>query len=332
MNDADPNQPIKKDYLSSALQIEIMLLISLIPNIYFIFLVLLNKSFRKRAILKKSILFFATLYIISGTSILIVMSNYLISYYTTGLINIEICSKLRSLQFVFTTFNSTSLLIYSVIRYILVFFKQKIIIPLMIVFLFCILNASIIIPTTAMWINYDVEYVADDICVLLKANKRNGFVTGLMRTIDTYTILICPLVVVIINFLLLWKAKRLAFNINKNNDRAVLMNLIFQSVTPLLSQFPPVIYYNFGAMMGGFSPIIWKLIDGLTCLSYCVSLFLNIVFIKELRSIVLTHFGMSRCIKVQDVVHGNSTSRTTHNRIVSTKNVPPHKQSVNVVT
>uniref|UniRef100_A0A0N5C7P4 G_PROTEIN_RECEP_F1_2 domain-containing protein n=1 Tax=Strongyloides papillosus TaxID=174720 RepID=A0A0N5C7P4_STREA len=296
--------PINRDYYFAAIQNEISMSIALIPNLYFLYAILASTAFKNRQILKRTVLVFNILNIICIVTSLALFTFYLSVYHNEGLINVNICFYIRSIQGIFLTFLVTIPLFFTVERYFILISRNKL--------QKCIAFAASIFFHFPSFMSFyttffqsDIKWVPDEICALTKspASSTVSQITGFMH----YFVLVVPLIVGIINFFMI---KRLNSQVstspnsksNQNENKTIFINLIIQTLQPFFGQWPSTLFFFYLKSTGHNIYIVWRILDGLTAFSLVSNILFSIIFIKDIRNTVFKRTSNIVVNKVTNVV------------------------------
>uniref|UniRef100_A0A0K0EZJ1 G_PROTEIN_RECEP_F1_2 domain-containing protein n=1 Tax=Strongyloides venezuelensis TaxID=75913 RepID=A0A0K0EZJ1_STRVS len=237
--------PINKNYYFAAVQYEISMSIVLIPNIYFLYATLTCTAFKKRQMLKRTVLLFNVLNISYIVTNLTISSYYLGEYHNGGLIRVNICFYMRRIQMMLISFLVTTPLVITVHRYFTIFSKKNL--QNFFAFaVFIISNFPSFMLFATMFFQSGIRWVPDEICTLIKGSTSPivNEITGLIY----YFTLGVPVIVGTIN---LFMIKRLNSHAStcpsskskQNENKTIFINLIIQTFQPFLGQWPSIIFY-----------------------------------------------------------------------------------------
>uniref|UniRef100_A0A0N5C7P1 G_PROTEIN_RECEP_F1_2 domain-containing protein n=1 Tax=Strongyloides papillosus TaxID=174720 RepID=A0A0N5C7P1_STREA len=280
--------PINRDYYFAAIQNEISMSIALIPNLYFLYAILTSIAFKKRKILRRTVLVFNILNIMSIVTSLTVFTYYLGVYHNEGLINVNICFYMRSIQGIFLTFLVTIPLFFTVERYFIVISNnnlQKCIAFAVSIFF----NFSSLMSLAITFFQSDIEWVPNQICALTKSSTSSTVnqITGILN----YFVLVVPLIVGIINFSMIKRLNSQApispsSKFKQNENKTIFINLIIQTFQPFFGQWPSTLFFFYLKSTGHNIYIVWRILDGLTAFSLVSNILFSIIFIKDVRNTV----------------------------------------------
>uniref|UniRef100_A0A0N5B2N5 G_PROTEIN_RECEP_F1_2 domain-containing protein n=1 Tax=Strongyloides papillosus TaxID=174720 RepID=A0A0N5B2N5_STREA len=280
--------PINRNYYFAAIQYEISMSIVLIPNLYFLYATLTSIAFKKRKILRRTVLIFNILNIICIVTSLTVSSYYLSRYHNDGFIEVNTCFYMRRTQMILLPFLVTTPLVFTVERYFAVFsrnnFQKYFAFAVFILF-----NFPSFMMIAAMFFQSNIEWVPDEICTLIKSPTSSTVnqITGLMY----YFVLVVPLIVGIINFFMIKRLNSQAstspiLKSKQNENKTIFINLIIQTFQPFLGQWPSLLFFFYLKSTGHNIYIVWRILDGLTALSLFSNILFSIIFIKDVRNTV----------------------------------------------
>uniref|UniRef100_A0AC35THR2 G_PROTEIN_RECEP_F1_2 domain-containing protein n=1 Tax=Rhabditophanes sp. KR3021 TaxID=114890 RepID=A0AC35THR2_9BILA len=285
--------PINKMFLPASLQVQICLPFFLIPNFYFLMVAMTNESIKKRTWLRNAMLYFPIIILTTGFVTLAIQFLYLSTYFSGGLMNVELCSVLRTTQAFLRALVASSPFIFSVFRYMRVFYKIRydtLIAVILMLFLNGITLVSVIVnffsPMSAS------IHLNDEVCTYMRIFKSNAIATS-VEVLAFSVPIVCPILGVLINILFLHKLRMQTCDSGSANtsrvNRSVAINLMCNSIEPFLAQFPSTLYFILTDQNTKSSFIVWRLIDGLTCFSYAFSTIASIILIKDIRQIYVEH-------------------------------------------
>uniref|UniRef100_A0A0K0FDM6 G_PROTEIN_RECEP_F1_2 domain-containing protein n=1 Tax=Strongyloides venezuelensis TaxID=75913 RepID=A0A0K0FDM6_STRVS len=296
--------PINKNYYFAAVQYVISMSIVLIPNFYFLYVVLTCAAFKKRQMLKRTVLVFNILNIVYIVNNLTISSYYLNGYHNGGLIRVNICFYMRRIQMMIMTFLVTTPLVFTVERYFTVFSRNNL--QKYIAFtVFIISNFPSFMLFATMFFQSNIAWVPDEICTLIKGATSPVInqITGLIY----YFTLGVPLIVGIINFFMIRRLNTIASTClssksKQNENKTVFTNLIIQTFQPFLGQWPSILFYFYLMSSGNNIYVVWRILDGLTALSLISNILFSIVFIKDIRNTIFRRIGIKVINEVTNVV------------------------------
>uniref|UniRef100_A0A0N5A159 G_PROTEIN_RECEP_F1_2 domain-containing protein n=1 Tax=Parastrongyloides trichosuri TaxID=131310 RepID=A0A0N5A159_PARTI len=295
--------PINKDYYNAALQVTISMSIVLIPNLYFLYVVLTESIFSKRPILKNTILTFCFLNISNIIANLIITSNYLYSYNNGEVIIPGVCALMRRASAIPLMLLITTPLIFTVQRYFTVFSKNDF--QNYIAFtIFIVVNFPNIILIASMFDNTNIIWMADEVCTYSCAPTLPFFITTLSSIY--YISLVVPIIVLIINCYMIKRLSSLSVTSSvakhkKKENRIVFINLLIQTLQPFVGQWPTILFSFYLQESHNLVYVVWRILDGLTAISHITNIFFSVIFIKDIRNVFLKKFGIKVTHSVGDI-------------------------------
>uniref|UniRef100_A0A0K0FKY8 G_PROTEIN_RECEP_F1_2 domain-containing protein n=1 Tax=Strongyloides venezuelensis TaxID=75913 RepID=A0A0K0FKY8_STRVS len=320
--------PINKNYYFAAIQYVVSMSIALIPNLFFLYATFTCSAFKKRQILKRTVLVFNILNIICIVTSLTISSYYLNGYYNGGLIRVNICFYMRRIQLMLMTLLVTTPLVFTVERYFTVFSRNNF--QKCIAFaVFILVNFPSFVMFATMFFQSDIAWVPDEICTLIKSST-SSTVNKIIELIYYFTLGV-PLIVGIINFFMIKRLNSQASTCpssksKQNENKTIFINLIIQTLQPFIGQWPSILFYFYLQSSGNNIYIVWRILDGLTALSLVSNILFSIVFIKDVRNTIFRRTIFRRIsIKVVNEVtnvapiKNDSTSKFKHRKSLVVK-------------
>uniref|UniRef100_A0AAF5CZ68 Uncharacterized protein n=2 Tax=Strongyloides stercoralis TaxID=6248 RepID=A0AAF5CZ68_STRER len=302
--------PINKSYYYAAIQQEIMMSIVFLPNLYYLYVTLSDTVFKKRPLLKKTILIFTILNILYIINTITAMSYYLNGYFNDGLIRVETCFYIRRTQMLLLTFLVTFPLVFTVHRYFTVFSQNSYQNYICIV-IFIVSNIPSFTLFAAMFLKKKNIWVPDEVCTFIRVSS----ISGINKIVDStyYVTLGVPLIVGIINVLLIRRLSKLSKTSSvgmckRNENKTVFINLFIQTFQPFIGQWPSILFYYYLVLTQNNIYLVWRIIDALIAISLVLNIFFSMIFIKDVRNAVFRKIGIK---------YANTVTMANNNIILS---------------
>uniref|UniRef100_A0A0N5BNS1 G_PROTEIN_RECEP_F1_2 domain-containing protein n=1 Tax=Strongyloides papillosus TaxID=174720 RepID=A0A0N5BNS1_STREA len=310
--------PINKNYYFAAIQYEVSMSIVLIPNLYFLYATLTCAAFKKRQILKRTVLGFNILNILCIVTSLTISSYYLSGYHNGGLIRVNICFYMRRIQLMLMTFLVTTPLVFTVERYFTVFSRNNF--QKYIAFtVFILVNFPSFMMFATMFFQSNIAWVPDEICTLIKS--ATSPIVNQIIGLTYYITLGVPLIVGIINFFMIKRLNSQASTCpnsksRQNENKTIFINLIIQTLQPFLGQLPSILFYFYLQSTGNNIYVVWRILDGLTALSLVSNILFSIFFIKDVRNTIFRRTSIKVVNEVTNVapIKSDNTLKFKHRK------------------